>query len=182
MQPRAWPRRYAGAVRLARLSAPLLAVVALGGCAGENKDGPAKVRTKADFIAAADRICFERDRRSRQLVREPDNNVGRLSVGLATAYAIAISKIEALALPPGADRAGAEKYVKSVVAMRRPVQRMKASASDLQAASSVSEVKRASAQLAINVNTVQALGDVADLNARDYGLKRCGRQQSLPVT
>jgi len=72
--------------------------------------------------------------------------------------------------------------VLSVTAMRRPVQRMKTTAADVEKADDVTKLKAAGAQLQINVNTVQALGDVADQNARTYGMKSCGQQQSLPVT
>ena len=168
---------------MTRLGAILVAAVLLAGCGGgggEDDDG--KIETKADFIEAADKICLERDSRSRKLARDSSTDIGRLSRQLAEAYEDAIAKVEALALPPGAARAGAQKYVLSVTAMRRPVQRMKTTAADVEKADDVTQLKAASAQLQINVNTVQALGDVADQNARTYGMKSCGQQQSLPVT
>jgi hypothetical protein len=167
-------------VRRPQLGAALVVVAVLAGCGG-TKDG-SKVASKADFIAAADKICIERDARSKQLAREPNSNVGRLSGELADAYATAIAKVEALDLPPGAARPGAAKYVKSVTDMRRPVQRMKAAATTFAAATSVSQIKAAGAELQRNVNTVQAISDLADQNARTYGMKSCGQQQSLPVT
>ena len=160
----------------------LAAALLVGGCGGGDRKDDGKIETKADFIAAADRICVARDARSRQLARESGTDVGRLSRQLAEAYEDAIVKVEALDLPPGAARAGAQKYVLSVRAMRRPVQRMKATAADVENADDVTKLKAAGAQLQINVNTVQALGDVADQNARTYGMKSCGQQQSLPVT
>jgi hypothetical protein len=163
-----------------RLSSILAAMIVLAGCGG-GQDGP-KIKSKADFIAAADRICVERDARGNKLARERGSDVGRLSGELADAYAAAIAKIEALDLPPGAARAGAAKYVKSVAAMRRPVQRMKLAAQKFAAAGSVAEIRKAGAQLQSNVNTVQAISDLADQNARTYGMKSCGQQQSLPVT
>ena len=165
-------------IGLTLLTAALLA----GGCGGGDKKDDAKIETKADFIAAADKICVARDARSRQLARESGTDVGRLSRQLAIAYEDAISKVEALALPPGTARAGAQKYVLSVRAMRRPVERMKTTAADVENADDVTKLKAAGAQLQINVNTVQALSDVADQNARTYGMKSCGQQQSLPVT
>ncbi len=166
-------------MHLTRLSATLVAIVLLAGCGEERVKAP-QIKTKADFIAAADKICLERDARSRNLAREPGNDVGRLTVDLAQAYETAISKSEALALPPGPDRAGAQKYVRSVASMRRPVQRMKTSAAALEAATDVPALKLTGARLAMDVNTVQAIADLADQNARVYGMKRCGQQQALP--
>ncbi len=168
-----------------RLGAVLVAAALLAGCGGgggDDSSDDAKVETKADFIAAADKICVERDTRSRELAREQDTDVGRLSGRLADAYEDAIAKLEALELPAGAARAGARRYVQSVTAMRRPVQRMKATAAEVENADDVTELKAAGARLQINVNTVQALGDVADQNARAYGMKSCGKQQQLPVS
>ena len=164
---------------LTRLSATLVAVVLLAGCGEERAQAP-KIQTKADFIAAADKICVERDTRGRNLARQPRNDIGHLTGELAKAYDTAISKSEALALPPGAGRAGAQKYVRSLAAMRRPVQRMKSSAAALEAATDVAVLKRTGARLAMDVNTVQAVADLADQNARLYGMKRCGQQQALP--
>jgi hypothetical protein len=166
-----------------RLGAILVAAALLAGCGGGGDDGNgAKIETKADFIAAADKICVARDARSRDLTKEAGTDIGRLSRELAETYEDSIAKIEALALPPGAARAGAAKYVQSVSAMRKPVQRMKTSAADVEQADDVAELKAAGAQLQVNVNTVQAIGDVADQNARQYGMKSCGQQQALPVT
>ncbi len=168
---------------MTRLGAILVAAVLLAGCGGGgDEDDDGKIETKAAFIAAADKICLERDARSRKLARDSSTDIGRLSRQLAEAYEDAIAEVEALALPPGAARAGAQKYVLSVTAMRRPVQRMKTTAADVEKADDVTKLKAAGAQLQINVNTVQALGDVADQNARTYGMKSCGRQQSLPVS
>jgi hypothetical protein len=160
----------------------LAAALAVGGCGGSD-DGPPKVASKADFIKAGDTICLDRDRRSTTLVKDlgPDAELAQLSSALADIYADAIARIRAVPLPPGAARAGAKKYVDSVVAQRRPVQRMKAAAGQLGAAVSskqVDAVKKAGQELQINVTTVQALGNVSDLNARNYGFKKCG-QQSL---
>ena len=44
------------------------------------------------------------------------------------------------------------------------------------------EIKKAGTELGRNVNTVQAISDLADQNAREYGMKRCGKQQQLPIT
>ena len=164
------------------LGAILATALAVGGCGGSDGGAP-KVASKADFIKAGDAICLDRDRRSTKLVTDlgPDAELAQLSSELADIYADAIARTQAIALPPGAARAGAKKYVDSVVAQRRPVQRMKASAVKLGAAVSskqVEAVKKAGQELQVNVNTVQALGNVADLNARNYGFKKCG-QQSL---
>jgi type IV pilus biogenesis protein CpaD/CtpE len=173
---------YSAAMRLRRtpLAVAVLVAVALAGCGGDEKD--TKIDTKAEFIAAADKICVERDTRGRQLVRESQSDVAKLTRGLADAYMTAITKLEALDLPPGAARAGAAAYVKSVTDMRRPVQRMRASAEKFGASDTVAEIKKAGTELGTNVNTVQAISDLADQNARKYGMKRCGKQQQLPIT
>lgn len=174
-------RHYSAAMRRSLAAVILLATLALAGCGGEDKDD-GKIESKADFVAAADKICVERDERSKALSREPGTDVGRLARDLAAAYMTSITKLEALALPPGADRAGAQKYVESVSAMRRPVQRMKLSAEKFGASDTVAEIKVAGTELGTNINTVQAISDLADQNARMYGMKSCGDQQSLPIT
>jgi hypothetical protein len=178
--PRARSRPCAGAGRAGSLAAILAAALVLGACGGGGGAGAA-IKTKADFIAAGDRICRDRDDRSLALARTAnrDGNVARLTAGLADIYAAAIAKLRALALPPGADRPGAQRYVRSVATMSRPVQRMKASAENLAAVAatkSASAAKKAAERLQLDVNTVQAIGDLADQNARVYGFRRCGQQ------
>ena len=175
-------RRYSAAMRRSLLAAVMLATVAFAGCGGGDGKDDAKIDSKADFIAAADKICVERDTTSRNLAKQGAKDVGQLTRGLADAYMTAITKLEALELPPGAARAGAAKYVKSVSDMRRPVERMRASGEKFGAADTVAEVKAAGAELGTNVNTVQAISDLADQNARLYGMKNCGKQQELPLT
>lgn len=175
-------RRCAGAVRRSWLGAILLAAAVVGGCGGGSDGAHATVKTKASFIVAGDRICRDRDDRSVALARtaDSDGNVARLTSGLADIYASAIARLRALPLPPGADRAGAQKYVSAVSTMSRPVQRMKASAANLAAvarAKSVPASKKAAERLRLDVNTVQAIGDLADQNARSYGFRACGQQQ-----
>jgi len=166
------------------LSAILVAAaLVLGGCGGDDKDddAPAKVESKADYIKAGDKICHDRDDRSLKLAKSSNNkgNVADLTGRLADIYADAISRQRALELPPGADRAGAQLYVKSVIAMTRPVQRMKASADALAKADDDDAIKKAAAKLQSDVNTVQSIGDLADQQARRYGFKVCGKQQAL---
>jgi hypothetical protein len=160
-----------------RLSAILVGAVLVAGCGGGDK-----TVSKAQFITAADQICVQRDARGRKLARESGTTVGRLSRKLADAYADAIAQVEALDLPAGAARAGARRYVTSVRAMRRPVGRMKAAAAQVENAGNLTALKDASAQLQVNLSTVQASSDVADRDARRYGMKSCGQQQSLPST
>jgi hypothetical protein len=150
-------------------------VIALAGCGG----GQPEIKTKADFIAAADRICVERDAGSTKLQTDlkTDNDLAALSGGLADVYNKAITELQALKLPPGSDRAGAQKFVAATVALRKPVARMKTASTNLEAAIKTrrtAAVKDAGQQLQISVNTVQALGDVADAAARLYGMHNCG--------
>jgi hypothetical protein len=168
-------------MRRSPIAVALLVAAVLGGCGGADKDDT-KIASKADFIAAADKICVARDRRSRELARNQRSDVGQLTRDLADAYAAAITKLAAVQLPPGAARAGAAKYVRSVMDMRRPVQRMRASAEKFAASDTVAKLKKAGAELATNVNVVQSISDLADQNARQYGMKDCGKQQQLPIT
>ena len=184
-------RRYAGAVpprHLSTILAATAAAVALGACGGDgDRNGAAdvKIETKADYIEAGDTICRDRDARSLTLAKGSAKgaNVAVLTGKLADIYADTISRQQALELPKGPDRAGAQSYVKSITAMTRPVQRMKASAGVLAKATGEAAVKSAAATLQANVNTVQAIGDAADQQARTYGFRVCGQQQAAdPVS
>jgi hypothetical protein len=162
-------------VPLRLLCATLLAALLLAGCGGGDAD---KATTKAQFIAAADKICVERDTKASKLgAVQSDADLGRLSGELASIYDKAITDLEAVPLPAGAARAGADKYVRATVALRRPVQRMAAASTGLQsaAAKTAGALKEAGVKLQTSVNTVQALGGVADQAARDYGMRSCGQ-------
>jgi len=164
-----------------RFAAALAAAALLAGCGGE--DEPRE--SKADFIAAGDKICLERDTRSAKLETAvgDDRDVGRLTGELAAIYADSIARLQALELPRGAARSGADRYIRSVAAMRLPVQRMKAASDDLAAAAvtqRADKVRTIAKQLQINVNAVFSIGELADQNARAYGFKNCGQQQGGP--
>jgi hypothetical protein len=163
-------------VRLPILSPTLVAVLVLAGCG----DDSVKIESKADFVAAADKICLERDASSTRLTTDlgTDNDLAKLSGALAEIYDKAITKLEALALPPAAGRAGARKYVRATSRLRTPVKRMEAASRNLEAAIKTrrtAAVKDAGEQLQTSVNTVQVLGDVADAAAREYGMRNCGQ-------
>jgi hypothetical protein len=168
---------YPGAVPLRPLCAAFAAALLLCGCGGGDDAG--KIETKADFIAAADKICRERDASAVKLSRvQSDADLGRLSGQLAKIYEKAISELESVSLPPGSARPGAEKYVRATVALRKSVQRMSAASSQLQSAAAekrAGALKDAATQLQTSVNTVQALGEVADQAARTYGMHNCGQ-------
>jgi hypothetical protein len=172
-------------VRLRLLTAAaLLAALVIGGC---GDDGP-KIKTKADFITAADSICVERDAASTKLQTSLSNDydLAKLTGSLADIYVKAVRDITAIPLPPGAARAGAAKYIQQTAALRKPVARMKSTAVDLTAAEKTRKtaiIKNAGQQLQISVSTVQALGDVADATARAYGMHNCGQAaNSNPVS
>ena len=63
---------------------------------------------------------------------------------------------------------------------------MTAASTSLQSAAttkSAAKVKEAGRQLQTSVNTVQALGEVADQAAREYGMRSCGQTgRPLPVS
>lgn len=162
--------------RLLALSLTVLAVLALTGCGGGDDR---KIASKADFVAAADSICRERDANSRKLTAiSTDDDLARLSASLADIYDKAITELQAVPLPPGAARAGAQAYVKATIALRKPVQQMKTASVNLEAAIKTrrtAKVKDAGQQLQIRVNTVQSLGEVADASARGYGMRNCGQ-------
>lgn len=173
---------YPGAVRAPWIGLTLVAALVAGGCGGD--DGP-KIKTKADFVAAADSICVERDQRTTKLQTKltTDNDIARLSGGLADIYTKAIADLQAVALPPGKARPGARAYVAATVAQRKPVQQMKAASLNLEAAiktRKTAAVKAAGQELQIRVNTVQALGEVADQSARTYGMRNCGQVATTP--
>jgi hypothetical protein len=174
------------AVRSPWLTSTVVATLAFGGCGGD--DGPAKIESKADFVAAADKICVERDQRSTRLQTSlsTDDDLARLSGGLADIYAKAIADLQAVSLPPGDARAGAKKYVDATVALGKPVREMKVASTSLEAAIKTrrtAAVKDAGQQLQISVNTVQALGEVADQSARTYGMRNCGQSATTnPVS
>ena len=162
----------------------LVAALAIGGC-GDDKP---KIDSKADFVDAADKICMKRDQRSTKLQTDlgTDDDLARLSGSLADIYADAIGELRAVALPPGAARAGAKKYVDATAALGTPVQQMKSASRDLESAVKTRKtvaVKNAGQQLQIRVNTVQALGEVADAAARAYGMRNCGQAATVnPVS
>lgn len=154
------------------------AAVAVG-CGG---DGQTTIDSKADFIAAGDRICLERDERSLDLAGTSENgNAADLTGELAEIYAMTIAKFQELALPPGDDRAAAAKFVESVATMAGPVRRMKEAAVALDAARAAAAIKERAQELELNVNTVTAISDRVDQNAREYGFKSCGKQRTNPV-
>ena len=171
-------------MRLRLLCPALLVALLIAGCGGDEAD---KVESKADFIAAADKICRERDTSASQLgAVQSDGDLGRLSGELAKIYEKAIADLESVSLPPGDARAGAEAYVRATVALRTPVERMAAASTRLQSAATAKNaatLKESGEQLQVSVNTVQALGEVADDAARTYGMRNCGQTGSpLPVS
>jgi hypothetical protein len=167
---------YPAPVPARLLCAALMAAILVAGCGGGDS---AKIENKADFVAAADKICRERDASAVKLSRvQSDADLGRLSGQLAKIYEKAIAELESVSLPPGSARPGAEKYVRATVALRKSVQRMSAASSKLQSAAAdkrAGELKDAATQLQTSVNTVQALGEVADQAARTYGMHNCGQ-------
>jgi len=166
-----------------RMGATLVAVTVLAGCGGD-KDEPATVETKADFIAAGDRICHKRDQRSLKLTDADELTTAGLATQLADIYGDSVRELQAVALPPGAARAGAQRYVEAVANLRRPAERMGMTAEALGKATTEAEIKRLGTELQGNINTVGAINDLADLHARNYGFKVCGKQQppTMPST
>ena len=170
-------------MRRLALSLAVLVALAVTGCGDDDK----KIESKADFVTAADSICRDRDEASTKLTAvSTDADLARLSAALADIYDKAITRLEAVSLPPGGARAGAEKYVKATVAMRKPVEQMKTASEKLEAAvksKRVAAIKSTGQQLQISVNTVQSLGEVADASARTYGMRNCGQSAAAnPVS
>ncbi len=161
-----------------RLLLPLavVALVVLSGCGG----GDGKIGSKAAYVAAGDKVCADRDKRSVKLAQTSNGNVADVTRGLAAIYSDTIAKLKAIPLPPGSARAGAQEFVTAVSSMSKPVERMNASADDVEAAVKSKKtltIKDSVTQLQSNVNTVQAIGDSTDQKARNYGFKVCGQQQ-----
>jgi hypothetical protein len=162
---------------LASLAVAVLLLV-LSGCGGGDD---AKIGSKADYIAAGDKVCTDRDKRSVKLAHTTHGNVADVTHQLAVIYADAIKRLKAITLPPGAARAGAREFVTEVDALTEPVARMKASADAVDAAvksKRAAAVEKTVKQLQVDVNTVQAIADSTDQSARNYGFKTCGQQQS----
>jgi hypothetical protein len=173
------PTIYAGAMRTSLLLSLALAglLLALSGCGGGD-DG--KISSKADYIAAGDRICADRDQRSLKLAKSTHGNLATVTLQLADIYADAISRLKAIPLPPAPARTGAAEFRTEVDALTTPVGRMKTSALAVSAAvktKRASTVEKSVQQLQINVNTVQVITDSTDQAARNYGFKTCGQQQ-----
>lgn len=161
-------------MRPAGLCAILMTAAAIAGCGG----GDRKIDSKADFIAAGDRICVERDKRSLDIAGTPANaNAADLTGELADIYVTTIAKFQKLGLPPGEDRAAAAKFIKSVGSMAVPVCRMKQAAVALDEARSDAAIKERARDLELSINTVTAIGDVVDRDAREYGFMNCGQQE-----
>jgi hypothetical protein len=164
------------------LAAAATAALAVAGCGGGGADKPVVVKSKADFVKAGDKICVDRDSASRKLAKSSDNksDAAQITGSLADIYADAVAKLKALPLPPGAARAGARKYLASVADMQQPIERMKAAATKLENAiksTRAAEIESDAKALQLDVNTVQAISDLADQNARSYGFHNCGQQQ-----
>jgi len=163
-----------------RLCAAAFAALAIAGCGGDGQ-------SKADFIAAADKICLERDTSAANLSAVgSEADLGRLSGELAAIYDKAITDLEAVSLPGGDARAGAVKYVRATAGLRTAVDGMREASQRFAAAArtqQASALRSAGEQLQGRVNTVQALGDIADEAARDYGMRTCGQtSRPLPVS
>ena len=175
---------YPGAVRLRLLCAVCLLVPALAGCGG---DEDAEIKTKADFVAAADKICVQRDERSATMDPvKTGGDLARLSRELAEIYGDSVKRVKALKLPPGQARAGAARYVEATVALTRPVEQMQAASEKLEDAVKAKQggvLKEAAEELRSSVNALQALTEVADQAAREYGMHACGQAaRSNPVS
>jgi hypothetical protein len=157
-------------------------LLVLSGCGGGD-DG--KISSKADYIAAGDKICADRDQRSLKLAKSTHGNLASVSLQLADIYADAVTRLKAIPLPPAPARVGAQEFKTEVDALTRPVGRMRTSAQQVAAAvktKRASAVEKSVEQLQINVNTVQVITDSTDLSARNYGFKTCGKQQATPVS
>jgi hypothetical protein len=175
---------YAAAVRpsLGLLSAILVAAAVLAACGGGDK--PPAIHSKADFVKAGDKICEDRDHDSAKFINSlgKDAEIAAISSGLADIYATTIAKTTKLALPPGPDRAGAQAYIKALMAESRPVTRWKAAAADFTkavASKNLAAIKSTAGQLQIHTTTVQGLDSIVAQKASDYGLTRCA---NAPVT
>jgi len=156
-------------------------LLVLSGCGGD--DG--KISSKADYIAAGDKVCADRDQRSLKLARSTHGNLAAVTLQLADIYADAIRRLKAIPLPPAPARTAAQAFVTDVDALTKPVGRMKASAVDVEAAvksKRAATLEKSVQQLQINVNTVQVITDSTDLSARNFGFKKCGQQQATPAS
>ena len=147
-------------------------LVAVGGCGDE---GP----TKQEFIAQADRICADLDRRAERLARPPRSPDGLVRFSQETTRLVrdAVRRLGALELPENEqDRAGAQRYIDSVKASEGPASRLEQSSRRLEAAVEQRDraaVQAAAVELQAALQEIQRTGDRSERAARQYGLTRC---------
>ena len=162
-----------------RLRAPTVLAAALLAAAGCGDTGP----TKAEFIAKADAICADLDRRAEQIggnrARTPDELIAQ-SRQIQQLISDGVGRLRALKLPENEqDRRGAQRYIDSVRAAERPARTLGEGSKRLEAA--VRERSRAQARTALveiqqGLREFDRVGDESDRVARSYGFKKCGQE------
>jgi len=170
----------------------LLGLLAAGfaGCGGDDeateqkgvrKDGPTP--SKREFIAKADRICAQLERRSKRLGnREPESpeELVRLARRTTALHQDGVRLLEGIGLPAQPDaRRGAQQYLDAIRAMGRPVRALEGAANQVETAADKDSEEAGEAAV---LNLQEALIDLEQVDdrshtiARRYGLKDCAEE------
>ena len=158
---------------------PTILAAALLAAAGCGDTGP----TKAEFIAQADAICADLDRRAERIgadrARTPDELIAQ-SRQIHQLVRDGVSRLRALELPENEqDRRGAQRYIDSVSAAERPAGHLEHASRNLEAAvreRDAAQARSALVELQQGFREVDRVGDRSDRVARGYGFKKCGQE------
>ena len=155
------------------LAAVLVAAVGCG------ESGP----TKQEFIANADRICADLDRRVEQATTtQPRNPQGlvSLSQNLTRVYRDGVRRLDALELPADEkERAGAQRYIDSVKKAGPALDRLEQGTKEVSGAvrqRSAGQARAALVEVQRSLQQIKRAGDESDRVAKSYGFKKCGAE------
>ena len=152
--------------RLRSAAAVPLALLVLAGCGGD--DAP----SKAEFIAAADKVCQDLDAQTDKLGQsEPDNleEIAQLARDLKKTAQDAVKRVSALEVPEGADGDKAQEWKDAVKAEAE--EKLIPAVEDLERAAEAKDQKGI-VEAAQKFQQLEA--NRSDQLAKEIGLKECG--------